>query len=246
MKDFEGYKTASGNKKYKAINGVLYNNLKTKLVDYPCAKSGSYTVPLSVTEIGSRAFSYAYKVKEITVTKNVAKCDIELNNCDALKKIMVKEGNLRKFVLRIYGSTNLKKADLPSSLISGAIYGNKSGYADMTISGWINTASEELADNIGVRFVSKGLVPRQVKQVKVKAYVNGMRVKITWKRDKQVSGYEIYTEREKLKVIKDNKITKADIYIGKSSYNVLYIRAYKIQHNKKMYGKAKKIVYKTY
>ncbi len=246
MKDFKGYETASDNKKYMASDGVLYNNLKTKLVDYPCAKAGSYTVPLSVTGIDSNAFSHAYKIKDITVTKNVAKCDIELYDCDALKKITVKEGYLRNFVLRLYGSTKLKKVDLPSSLISGKIYGKKSGYADMTISGWTNTASERLAGNIGVKFISKGLVPRQVRGVKAKAYVHGMRVKITWKRDKQVSGYEIYTEKEKLKDIKDNRITEADIYVGTSSFNILYIRAYKIQNDKKMYGKAKKIVYKTY
>lgn len=246
MDNFKSYKVSKDNPKYRASDGVLYSIDGTKLIDYPAAKAGDYKIPLSVTSTNDRAFTYSRNLKSITITKNAFRCNLMLTDCSKLKDVIIKEGSLRDITIDVRGNTELKKITFPSSLVSCNVHGRKGWHSDLVISGWTNTVSEKLAKNLGVKFISMGLVPNQVKGVKARAYVHGRRVRITWKKDKQVSGYEIYTDNEKLKDIKDNQVTKADIYVGLSSYNVLYIRAYKIQNGKKMYGKAKKIVYTNY
>lgn len=246
MYHFKKYKVSKGNQNYKAVDGILYNINGDKLIDYPAAKTGSYSIPLKVTSISDTAFNYTISLGNITVTKNVMKCNLVLFDCSSLRNIVVEEGALRKFVLNVYGATELRQITLPSSLVSCDINGAKSCYSRLTVNGWTNTVSEKLAVKLKAEFNSIGLVPNKVKGVKARAYVHGKRVKITWKKDAQASGYEIYTDSERLKDIKNNQVTKADIYVGSNSYNVLYIRAYKIQNNKKIYGKAKKIVYTNY
>jgi hypothetical protein len=46
----------SGNRSFSSKDGVLFNKSKTTLIKYPQAKSGSYTIPGSVSVIGDGAF----------------------------------------------------------------------------------------------------------------------------------------------------------------------------------------------
>lgn len=246
MDNFQKFTVNSENKKYFAKDGVLLNADKTKIIFYPNAKSGSYKTPGSVIKIEQNAFSYTNKLTDLIVSKNVSKFNLYLVDCSQLKNITVKEGDLRNFTLHVDGTTNLKKITLPTSLISSNIYNYNNTNSDLTIIGWTNTTAERLANRIDAKFVSVGLVPKQVKNVKIKAYVHLKRVKISWKQDPQVSGYEIYSENEKLKDITNNSITEADLYVGDHYYTTLYIRAYKIQKGKKIYGKPKKINYRPY
>ena len=52
----ESINVNSSNTHFKDIDGVLCNKAGTTLLFYPSAKAGSYTIPASVTEIGSYAF----------------------------------------------------------------------------------------------------------------------------------------------------------------------------------------------
>ena len=59
---------ASGNKSYSSTSGVLFDKQKTKLLQYPIAKSGkSYTVPNSVSVIRSHAFENNKYLESVTV-----------------------------------------------------------------------------------------------------------------------------------------------------------------------------------
>lgn len=234
------------NKYFTDKNGVLLNADKTKIIFYPNAKTGEYTTPSSVTLIKSSAFCYTTKLTALTFGKNIEQCNINLTDCSSLKTVTLKEGRLRKLNLSIEGLTAIKKVTLPSSLVSADISHSKNMDADFTIVGWTNTPAETLAKHMNAKFISVGLIPKQVKNVKIKAYVNTKRVKITWKRDYEVTGYELYADNKKLKTIKNNSITEADIYVGNHYSSVLYIRSYKIQNGKKIYRKAKKITYYPY
>jgi hypothetical protein len=44
------------NKVYSSENGVLFDNSKTVLIQYPCRKTGGYIIPRTVTRIGNGAF----------------------------------------------------------------------------------------------------------------------------------------------------------------------------------------------
>ena len=236
----------SQNQKYSSKDGVLLGSYGTKIILYPCAKAGSYKTPASVTKIDSNAFSGAGKLKKLIIGKNITDCNISLENCTALKDITVKEGNLRNFVVYNTSGINIRKLTLPTSLVTSAVYGYNGTPGDLTIVGWTNTSAENLAKETGAKFVSAGIVPKRVANIKINAYVHSKRIKVSWKSDPQASGYEIYTENKKLKDIPDNNITETSIYIGKNYGIMLYVRAYKIQNGKKIYGKPGKKFYSPY
>jgi hypothetical protein len=59
------------NPSYSAIDGVLYNKTQTTLVQCPGAKSGSYTVLDSVTQIDTHAFAGCITLTNITIGSRV-------------------------------------------------------------------------------------------------------------------------------------------------------------------------------
>ena len=71
-------------------------------------------------------------------------------------------------------------------------------------------------------------------------FINERYLKVSWAKSNDASGYEIYTDNNITKKITDSNITTANIYIGKKSSTVLYIRAYNIVKAKKLYSKASK------
>lgn len=237
------YTVASNNKYYKAKDGVLYNKLLTKLIDYPSQKSGSYTFPKSVLSVNYTAFRNAVKLKEIKLGKNITSCkNLSFENCPNLSKFTIPEGcSVRKLTLHLDDTFAPKLISIPTSLISFKMYDVSDKMREKTvIEGFTNTCAEKTAKTHKLKFVSKGVVPKALKKVKINAYINDRYVKISWEQAADASGYEIYTENNVIKRITDNKITSANIYIGKNSSTVLYIRAYNLVDGKKLYSKAKK------
>ena len=55
---------------YSSLDGVLFNKSKTTLIQFPGGKSGTYTIPNSVTSIGDGAFSNFSSLSAITVDAN--------------------------------------------------------------------------------------------------------------------------------------------------------------------------------
>ena len=56
---------------YTVVSGVLFNTNQTTLIEHPGGKTGSYTIPSSVTIIGSQAFSYSIYVNSINIPSSV-------------------------------------------------------------------------------------------------------------------------------------------------------------------------------
>ena len=60
------------NTTYSSIDGVMFNKSQIKLVLYPTGKQGAYTIPNSVTSIGSYAFAHCTGLTSITIPNSVA------------------------------------------------------------------------------------------------------------------------------------------------------------------------------
>ena len=56
---------ASDNANYSSADGVLFNKDLTRLIACPCGKSGDYTVPSTVRNIGAQAFYYCQELTGI-------------------------------------------------------------------------------------------------------------------------------------------------------------------------------------
>ena len=62
---------SDNNANYSSLDGVLYNKDKTELICYPAGKTGSLSVPDSVTSIGSSAFSCCTSLTSVTIPDSV-------------------------------------------------------------------------------------------------------------------------------------------------------------------------------
>ena len=73
---------STANPNYSSMNGVLFNKLKTSIIQYPSGAIGNYTIPSSVTSIvgsaagycadkGGGAFSYCANMTSITIPASV-------------------------------------------------------------------------------------------------------------------------------------------------------------------------------
>ena len=59
------------NNKYSSNDGILFDKNKTRLVQFPCGKSGHCTIPRGVKSIGERAFYGCRKLTSITIPESV-------------------------------------------------------------------------------------------------------------------------------------------------------------------------------
>ena len=82
---------ASDNNYYSDNNGVLFNKKKTELIRYPQGKSQtSYTIPSSVTSIGSWAFENCTGLTSITIPNSVTRIgDGAFWSCTGLRSITI-------------------------------------------------------------------------------------------------------------------------------------------------------------
>jgi hypothetical protein len=56
---------------YSSQDGVLFDKGKTTLICYPAHKAGRYTIPASVTTIGTAAFQYCKRLTSVTIPASV-------------------------------------------------------------------------------------------------------------------------------------------------------------------------------
>ena len=87
--------------------GVLFNKDKTVLIQYPCGKDGSYTVPDSVTRIGDWAFAHG-KLSEVILPAGIyAVLSGSFADCTSLERVTV-EGD-KKVVFQSHCVENCPK-----------------------------------------------------------------------------------------------------------------------------------------
>ena len=78
------------NPNYSSTNGVLFNKARTRLFLCPNGRSGSYTIPDGVVEIGSCAFIGCTSLTDVIIPNTVTYIGFTaFANCERLKSILV-------------------------------------------------------------------------------------------------------------------------------------------------------------
>ena len=161
------------NKNYTSVNGVLFNKNKTEILAYPNAKSSSYVIPSSVTEIGSAAFYDCTGLKSVTIPSSVKEIGIDaFSGCTGLKSVTISNGVTNIESWAFYGCTGLKSVTIPSSVaeICGSAFGyyydnnsvQRKKVNGFTIYGKKGTAAERYANSNGFIFKEE-VLPTEVK-----------------------------------------------------------------------------------
>ena len=161
------------NKNYTSVNGVLFNKNKTEILAYPNAKSSSYVIPSSVTEIGSAAFYDCTGLKSVTIPSSVKEIGIDaFSGCTGLKSVTISNGVTNIESWAFYGCTGLKSVTIPSSVaeICGSAFGyyydnnsvKRKKVNGFTIYGKKGTEAERYANDNGFIFKEE-VLPTEVK-----------------------------------------------------------------------------------
>jgi len=78
------------NSVYSSLDGVLFNKAKTRLLLCPQGKSGSYTIPSSVTDIVYAAFEDCARLTSVTIPDSVTSIgEIAFKKCTGLTSITI-------------------------------------------------------------------------------------------------------------------------------------------------------------
>ena len=227
---------SSKNKWFSAKAGVVFDSDEETLLFYPTKKRGSYKSPSSTVFIAGDAFDDAHELTSLTITKNVRRSRYStfyFRDCKKLKSISVNQGELNYISMNFSGCDKLARLTFPSTIMTTNLKNLPTG---VTIHGWKNTYAKEAAEEAKGKFVSRGTIPNVVTGARIKKIID--KYQLSWNASSEASGYQVYTSYSTIKDLKGSGSTSCFIP-EKYSESTIYIRAYKIENKKKVYGKAR-------
>jgi hypothetical protein len=81
---------ATGNADFASVDGVLFNQARTKLIQYPISRSGAmYLIPNSVTNIGFYAFGDCHLTNMVIPNSVISIGEGAFDNCSQLANVVV-------------------------------------------------------------------------------------------------------------------------------------------------------------
>ncbi len=142
----------AANTAFSSVNGVLFNKVKTCLYQYPSMKSGSsYTVPNTVTKIGSFAFYRVPNLVSITLPSSLKAIDwLAISSCTKLKSLAIPD----QVKSLDYATIGTCPALTSVSIGSGATYIDANAFYDCASLSAINinSANKNYSSSSGVLF----------------------------------------------------------------------------------------------
>jgi hypothetical protein len=130
----------SGNNAYTSENGILYSKDKKTLVAYPAGKTGTFTIPSgvtnigfeafsfnsltsltipsSITSIGSKAFHRCFNLASITIPNSITEIvDYTFSSCISLTNVTIPNSITKIGSGAFYDCTSLTSITIPNSVI---------------------------------------------------------------------------------------------------------------------------------
>ena len=152
---------ASANTAYKTSGGVLFTKDMKKLLLFPAARTGSYTVPTNVTCIAKRAFSNA-SVEQVTMPSTVKVIETyAFEACYSLKKVSLSSKLTELQSGAFLGCSALETLKIPSTVttIGSGAFSNCASLVEVTIPGTVKVISSSAfayCENLARVTIGKG------------------------------------------------------------------------------------------
>jgi len=109
----------ANNPKYSSIDGNLFNKAQTELIQCSVSKTGTYTIPSSVTLIGSYAFYYCQWLTGVIIPSSVISIgNSAFSNCTGLKAVTLPVSLISIGNIAFCGCSELTSMTIPSSVVS--------------------------------------------------------------------------------------------------------------------------------
>ena len=111
------------NQNYSTQDGVLFDKNKTTIIWFPKGKSGSYTIPNSVTSIGNSDFAYCTGLTSVTIPNSVTSIGGgAFSYCTGLTSVTIPNSvtSIGQFAFR--DCTGLTSITIPNSITSIKAY----------------------------------------------------------------------------------------------------------------------------
>jgi len=110
---------AEANPVYSSENGAIYNKSRSTLISCPGGKTGSFSIPSSVTKIAASAFYGCSKLTSISVPSTVQQMgECAFRACILLTEVNIPDGVTRLENSVFRGCSSLKSITVPSSVTS--------------------------------------------------------------------------------------------------------------------------------
>ena len=160
------------NENYSSENGILFNKDKTELICFLSAKSdSSYTIPNSVTSIGSYAFSGCNNLTSITIPNSVTSIgSYAFSGCNNLTSITIPNSVTSIGSYAFSGCDNLTSITIPNSVTSIGIYAFRN-CDNLTIYCKSNSTALEYAVDKEITYQTDDNVPRIISLIQKGAYI---------------------------------------------------------------------------
>jgi uncharacterized repeat protein (TIGR02543 family) len=107
------------NTNYSSVDGVLFNKNQTTLAAYPAGKTGSYTIPNSVTSINNGAFQGCSGLTSVTIPSSVTSIErYAFSYCSGLTSVAIPSSVTSIGEWAFHECSGLTSVTIPSSVTS--------------------------------------------------------------------------------------------------------------------------------
>ena len=110
---------SADNEDYSSVDGVLFNKDKTELICCPGGKSGTYTIPDSVTSIGNYAFGGCNSLTSVTIPDSVTSIDKNAFPADCTVKCSCTSVFADEYTVAFHNSYKSKITTQPTCTTDG-------------------------------------------------------------------------------------------------------------------------------